>query len=73
MSEQPDTDSGTQAKIDEIQVPPEGGHERDRDLAQIVNNIEESVTEERRSEGNPGNADDRAATEPVVSEDQAPE
>ena len=44
-----------------------------RQHREIVNNIEESVTEERRSEGNPGNADDRAATEPVVSEDQAPE
>jgi hypothetical protein len=60
-------------KNDDVLVPPEGGHERDKDLAKVVSDLEDRVTDERRAAGAPGNADDREKTKPVVSEDQAPE
>jgi hypothetical protein len=60
-------------KNDDLLVPPEGGHERDKDLAKVVSDLEERVTDERRAAGAPGNADDRAKTKQVESEDQAPE
>ncbi|NMN95000.1 hypothetical protein [Antrihabitans stalactiti] len=60
-------------KKDDLLVPPDSGHERDKDLAGVVNELEERITDERRAAGAPGNADDRAKTEQVESEDQAPE
>lgn len=55
------------------ELPPEGGHQRDQDLAQVVSGLEQRVADERRDANVAGNADDRAMTESVESEDQAPE
>lgn len=52
-------------------------HETDTDdsrpLSEVVDDIEDEVTEERRSEGAPGNVDDRAATRAVEPDHEAPD
>lgn len=49
------------------------GAARDRELADTLDGIEERVRSERAEEGVPGNADERAETEQIEGEDQAPE
>ena len=55
------------------EIAPSGGQPRDEDLAGMVDDMERRVTDERRERGVPGNADDRAEAEPIVSGDEAPE
>ena len=49
------------------------GSERDEELANAVDSLEDRIVEERKAEDQPGNESDRAATNQVESEDQAPE
>ena len=51
----------------------EGGGPADRDLPGVVDDLERRITDERREANVPGNADHRADTRQVESDDQAPE
>lgn len=48
------------------------GAERDRELSDTVDDLEQRVTEERRADDVPGNRDDREKQPPVESDDDAP-
>lgn len=44
-----------------------------RALSEVVDDIEDKVTKERRAEGAPGNVEERAATPPVEPDSNAPD
>ncbi|EME21136.1 hypothetical protein [Rhodococcus qingshengii] len=64
---QPQNDAGQSENI----VP--GIEDRATELADLVDNLEERIVEERRGQGVPGNVDDRIEADPVDTGDRAPE
>ena len=57
----------------DAEFAPSGGHPRAEDLAGVVEEMEQRVSDERRADDVPGNADDRAETPPVIADDDAPD
>lgn len=52
---------------------PDADTDDSRPLSDVVDDIEDEVTEERRAEGAPGNVDDRAAARTVEPDHDAPD